>query len=433
MLVNCNEFDLEGLIAVTGKYLKTRVKPELYLKLIDAYAQVVENLRIHAGGWPDPDYLRGITKAGQPQYGMAEVGEGKSSAGSREIVEAVSRDDPRPVCVVVNAGSNTLAQALWDYRAAHTPEQVKAFVAKLRVYENGAQDDAGAWICHEFPDIHWIRSNHQTYGYMGEGEGKGPYVWKPYPQDNQGQHRWAEEHIMRNHGLLGALYPYRMRGNEYLEGGGTTPWLGLVNKGLYSVDHPSRGGWSGRFSGAKVKNVWSRHADIRRQEEANYTDFYMYAEATDDWTDPESGIRYNDKYTPVYRWRRAMANNCQARFDWCVKPFDQANHPPVAALNGDRTDAILRLAAKPGDSIPLDASASSDPDNDGLAFEWFTYPEAGTYKGSVTVKDDRQAKAELAIPADAAGSQIHLILQVNDKSRIVALYDYRRMVIDVAR
>jgi len=40
---------------------------------------------------------------------------------------------------VVNAGSNTLAQALIDYQASHAAAEVHAFVAKLRVFENGSQ------------------------------------------------------------------------------------------------------------------------------------------------------------------------------------------------------------------------------------------------------------------------------------------------------
>ena len=63
MLVNSNEFELEGLIAVTGIFLNEKhskpekqvVHPELFHKLIDGYAKVVDNLRLHADGWPAPE------------------------------------------------------------------------------------------------------------------------------------------------------------------------------------------------------------------------------------------------------------------------------------------------------------------------------------------------------------------------------------------
>ncbi len=223
MLVNSNEFELEGLIAVTGKFLnenadkpfKQIVHPELFHKLINGYAKVEDNLRLHAIGWPTAEYLHSIVKPGQTKYGLADVGQGKSSPGSKLIVKAMKKDDPRPLNIVVNAGSNTLAKALTDLRSSHTDQELEAMVGKLRVFENGAQDNCGAWICHEFPSIHWIRSNHQTYGYMGQAPNReraaGPYCWKPFPRTHQGQHRWAETHIMRNHGAIGRLVPVPFR------------------------------------------------------------------------------------------------------------------------------------------------------------------------------------------------------------------------------
>ena len=65
MLMYSNMFDLEGLIACSGKYLhdgkngfKGKTHPELFHKLIDGYETVVGNLRKHASGWPEADYLR---------------------------------------------------------------------------------------------------------------------------------------------------------------------------------------------------------------------------------------------------------------------------------------------------------------------------------------------------------------------------------------
>jgi hypothetical protein len=73
MLLNCNEFDLEGLIAVPGKHLhadrkrpeRRRLWPDLFHKPINAYGKVFPNLDQHAAGWPTVDYLRSITKSGQ--------------------------------------------------------------------------------------------------------------------------------------------------------------------------------------------------------------------------------------------------------------------------------------------------------------------------------------------------------------------------------
>ncbi|MEQ9288172.1 MAG: DUF1593 domain-containing protein [Cyclobacteriaceae bacterium] len=452
MITCSNEFDIEGLIAVTGKYIKPGSKlgpynwvthPELFHEIIDAYAKVVGNLRKHADGYPEPADLKKLVVAGQKSYGIADVKAGNSSPGSRLIIDAVSNNDPRPVWVVVNAGSNTLAQALVDYRSNHSVQEVKRFVSKLRVFENGAQDNAGAWICSEFPKIHWIRSNYQTYAYGGPGgtDGNmmvnlGPNYWHPFETSTRGQLDWQEKHIMKGHGALGDLYPKRMYeywGKDvigFMEGGGTIPWMGLVNKGLFDVNEPSWGGWSGRFTRKKVPDFWSRHNDIKLDEEKN-TPFYTYREVSDHWVDPQNGKAYHDNYVPIWRWREAMYNDQLCRMDWCVKPFAEANHHPVAAFYGDKNNSIVRLDANAGEVIELDASMSSDPDGDDLEYSWWIYEEAGTYAGQIKINDPNNPKTNITIPSGAGGSQVHLILEVKDKNSIAALFDYRRIVIDV--
>ncbi len=448
MLMYANEFELEGLLAVTGKFLspshknpkKQKVRPDLFHKLIDGYAKVVGNLRQHAKGWPSPERLHSITAPGQPGYGIADAGQGKSSPGSRLLVRALERDDPRRLHVVVNAGSNTLAQALLDFQAKHSSEELAAALARLQVYENGAQDNAGAWICHRFPEIEWLRSNYQTYAYggpswearPGDPESIGPNAWQPHPTDADGQHAWAKEHVQTGHGPLGALYPDRRFGKRlaFLEGGGTTPWIGLANRGLYDPDHPGWGGWGGRFGTTRQKDVWSRHASVKK-DEADCAPFSVFVPAADTWTDPQTGDKRTSLYAPVWRWRQAMYNDLRCRMDWCVNPYGEANHNPIAAVAGDQTDRILRLKVEPGPHT-LDASASNDPDGDALDFRWFLYAEAGTFTGDVPLERSSQAKAAVRVPEAARGKQIHVILQVRDRSEIAPMYDYRRIVLDVA-
>ena len=145
-LVYANEFDVEGLIATTSTHLKTRTREDLLRRQLDAYAQVQENLAKHAPGYPAADALRAVTASGQPAYGMAAVGGGKSSAGSKRILDAAGRADGRPLWVTVWGGANTLAQALFDARKERAPADVDRLVDKLRVYAISDQDDAGHWL-----------------------------------------------------------------------------------------------------------------------------------------------------------------------------------------------------------------------------------------------------------------------------------------------
>ncbi len=453
LLMYSNEFDLEGLIAVSGKFLhsghhlpeRTRLYPELFHNIINAYALDLDNLKKHATGWPDPDYLQSIVSTGQPDYGVAGMGVGKSTPGSDLIIKCVEKDDARPLYVVVNAGSNTLAQAITDYEASHSKEELEEFIAKLRVFENGAQDDAGAWICANYPGIHWIRSNVQTYCYGGpdfdrkEGEQNdestrlGPYTWEPYAYSAIGQHQWALEHIKGDHGHMGVVWPLRQTKHGrivYLEGGGTIPWMGLIHRGLSDISHPGWGGWSGRFTREKVKNVYSKHASVE-QDEVKYGGFAVFTEAVDRWVNSEDGTVYDNNFAPVWRWRRAMYNDFACRMDWCVESYENTNHNPVAAINGDATEVIHFRQAKVGEVVSFDASATVDPDDDQLEFNWWIYKEAGTYAGNLELSNLSDSKVSFTIPDNAKGREIHLILEVIDDNEIASMYDYRRVVIKV--
>ena len=453
LMLYANEFDLEGLIAVTGKFLNPQqerpyrrvLHPELFYEIIDGYEHVLPNLKKHASGWPAPDYLRPIVKKGQSDYGMAGTGDGQGSEGSDLIKNSLLRNDPRPIYVVVNAGSNTLAQALIELEKEQSKKDLLALLTKLRVFENGAQDNAGAWICQRYPTLHWIRSNDQTYSYGGpsweskstnQERGKlnlGPHSWQPFEYSAMGQHHWTLTHIIGNHGRLGMVYPLRQTHAGrilFVEGGGTIPWLGLVHQGLSSIDHPHWGGWSGRYTKQKVKNSWSKHQSVKVDEEL-YGDFHQYIDDADQWTDPVSDTDYSSIYAPVWRWRQAFFNDFQCRMDWCVQPYDQANHHPVAAVNRDQGEKIHVISCKAGEMLSFNASDTTDPDGDSLQYQWWIYPEAGSYHASIHLEKANDQQLIFNVPKDAGGDEIHLILQVNDQNEIASLADYRRIVLEV--
>ena len=155
---------------------------------------------------------------------MSDVGEGRWRRGARLVTSAVLKPDPRPLHLILNGVAKTLAQSLFEYRAAHSPLEVAAFVAKLRVFDNQGQDEAGAWILHEFPDIHWIRGVAQTRAFGGPANNNlGPHVWKPYAYTPDGQDARPQEHIRTDHGAPRATPPPRAAGHTRHKRGGGRP------------------------------------------------------------------------------------------------------------------------------------------------------------------------------------------------------------------
>ena len=150
----------------------------------------------------------------------------------------------------------------------------------------------------------------------------------------------------------------------------------------------------------------------------------------DKWVNPEDGEEFHCEFTPVWRWRRAMLNNCQTRFDWCVKSYEEANHHPVAILNGDTSRKVLEVPSSAGASIELSAEGSSDPDGDDLSYSWSYYKDPGTYGGSVEIKNGDSPTSTVLVPSDAAGTTIHVILEIYDTGA-PNLYAYRRAILKV--
>ena len=445
LLVYSNEIDIEGLIAVSGVCLTGEVFPESIHDRVVAYDCVRSNLAKHADGWPETRDLLAKIAGGQLEMGTSDVGRGKDTDGSRLIVKALEKDDERPVYFAINAGANTLAQALYSIRATKSPAQAKKLVSKVRVYDDMGQDDAGSWIAHNFPEIPYLRSRRQVVALFGPND-EGPQPWYPL-----NQYTWAERHIRTKHGILGALYPQRVfpkkvrpcqgfpfswEGEQkflFMDGGGTSSWIGLVNKGLYDPEQKTWGGWGGRFLDVpeQVPAWFEDRMDVGALEKRN-SPYMMYPVASDSWYDEVEHIAYaGNVFAPIWRWRRAYTHDFQARMDWCVADYGHANHHPVAAVDGDTTRTIVRMAVAAGEAVELDAAGSTDPDGDELLPRWTVYPEAGTYTGDVPVEGVGSPGAVVRVPADAGGRQIHVILEVTDKSPIAPLTSYRRIVMDV--
>lgn len=418
-LVYSNEYDVEGLIATTSVWLRDKVRPEKIRERVEAFGQVRENLLQHAPGYPTAEHLTSVTKAGRPAFGMAGVGAGRDSEGSRHIIEVVDRPDPRPVWISVWGGANCLAQALWDVRNTRTEAELAAFVSKLRIYTISDQDDSGPWLRATFPTLFYIVTPstvdyREYYKATWTGiSGDRRYKNGPMHAFDLVDNPWLEANIIRDHGPLGALYPKL----AYIMEGDTPSFFHLIANGLGSEVSPAYGGWAGRYV------LYACYGETRP--------IWTNAEGCQDTVVADNGIEYTTAQATIWRWRRAYQHDFAARMDWCVaESFAKANHNPVVVVAGDGSKAVVHMTVRPGQSVALDATGTRDPDGDNLAYRWFVYPEAGTYRGHVEIEKYATPQAVLIVPQGDATGTIHLILEVVDNGR-PSLYSYRRLILEV--
>ena len=428
LLLYANLIDIEGLVATTSIHQRERVSPESIHRLIDLYGQVQPNLLLHEPGFPDAAQLKSKVRAGAPVYGMAAVGEGQDTPGSQLLIERLVADDPRPLWVSVWGGANTLAQALYRLRASHDADALRALLSRLRVYAISDQDDSGAWIRREFPELFYIVS---PGGYDAA-------TWRGIMQPEPGfdhpelSNDWIATHIQQGHGPLGAAYPDVAYGME----GDTPSFLSLIPNGLHAPEHPHWGGWGGRyelripaladtdpggFTGgvpvvAETRPIWTNAIDT-------YTPYLpnRYGRSVRRSETGDTGFR-----TTVWRWRPAFQNDFAARMDWTILGYDEANHPPVVQLAHPE-----RLRVRAGERLTLSAAGSTDPDGDSLQFLWFHYPEPGGQAGAWALDGaENMPVVRLVAPKVAQPQQAHFIVQVTDRGT-PALTRYRRVIVTV--
>lgn len=394
LLVCSNVIDIEGLIS-TQVWMDDPDKTDKIKKVVESFGQVLPRLKKHADGYPDIDYLRSIIKKGQDKSNMSGVGKGKDSPGSEFIIALIDKKgDKRPVWIAAWGGMNTVAQALWKVKNSRSEKALRKFIDKIRIYDVLGQDDAGAWIAKEFPEIMYIR-NKKVYG------------WGPADE-------WIKSNI-QSCKPLGEAYPDRVWAAE----GDSPSFLYVYANGLNVPEHIDYGGWGGRFSTTKVSGIRGMDFIVKNgKDEMQYDPYYMYASS-------EEGIE------AINKWKQHIWNNFAARMLWTTTDvYSAVNHHPVAIVDGDRSLKCIYKKVKTGDYFCLDASKSEDPDGDQLAYNWSVYSEPSTYRGTVDIEERNTSRCKITVPSDASGKSIHIILELTDKG-VPALTSYRRVVVNV--
>jgi Protein of unknown function (DUF1593) len=422
-LTYSNQWDVEALIATTSVHQRDKTAVASIRVLIEAYAKVRENLLKHESGYPTADSLLSVLREGRPAFGMNAVGPDMDSPGSEMIVRVVDREDARPVWVLVWGGPNCLAQALWKVRMTRSPDDAAKFVAKLRVYTISDQDDSGPWLRKTFPNLFYITSpgihaggayHHATWSAISGDNFHGRFAGA---DASIVENPWLDKHV-RGKGPLGALYPQV----KFLMEGDSPSFLYLVHNGLGDSEHPDWGSWGGRYEFYTPRlRKWHAEPETRP----------FWTDAEDEALGVDGKWHTSNKAT-IWRWRSAYQNDFAARMDWTIKPFAEANHPPIAKLNHAN-----RLSARSGARVSLSAEGSRDPDNHALAYEWMYYGEPGTLAlansrtgNPLKIEDATTVQAWFTAPKVTRPETIHIILAVTDQGA-PALTRYQRVIVTI--
>ncbi len=409
LLHYANEIDIEAIILADQGPEAQRTENwlekmwERTHAIIDSYAEIEDNLRLHDPAFPSADHFRSITKKGkgyaQRMTGSTDngqekfwdyVGEEWDTEGSDFLQEVFDRDDDRLIYVGFWGGSITFAQAMWRYQQKHTPEQVQQLLDKLIFHCISFQDVTFDM----FLDLDSIGNNvfkkYQFYGdYDQERLMPGMLLadvvnfWNYLEViDVKKVHEYS--------GLLGQLYD---KGGE----GDTPAFLNLIamNLGLSNIANPEFGGWGDMFHPYGLKNVWMANP-----------------------------LKSNE----LKRWTTEASNSFYSRCMWETKDYVSANHDPKAAFDGDLSPDFVFMEAQPGETVQLNSIGSFDPDGDELVYRWWHYDAADTFDGDINISKENSPETEFVVPIDSKGKSIHIILEVKDNG-YPPLVSYKRIIV----
>ena len=411
LMVYADMFEIEALITSVGWNCDPYpMEWSQYLhRVIDAYEKDLphlmkrsdqtsflpmdeENGSQKTGYWPSADYVRSRAVMGSIHGGIKAIGENNTSPGSELLIQLADEDDPRPIYVAAWGGANTLAQAIWQIKQTRSAEELKKFVRKFRIYTITDQDmHYNMRMNRAYSSHQWLRQAFQDDLQFIWDEG----TWQE--QCELGKRNWTmhQQHIQTK-GNLGKEYPNYKWGVE----GDTPSFLYVMPNGLNDPEDPAQAGWAGYHQRGlcadSLTTAWTS------------------------WQEPVRSISvgYKQRFYPI------ELNDFMARMLWADK--GEGNRNPIVCVNGYRGPSPLVLQTKAGDTIRLDASGSSDPDNDAIDFQWWQQPEIGTAK--LTIGDAEHAVTTVNVPADAKGQTLHLVCEVYDQGAF-NLRSYQRIII----
>ncbi len=396
-LLYADVLDIRALCATSRMQHGMDTRPDIIRRQIAAYAQVYPSLVRHSPGYPPAAALEAAVAAG---LGDARpLGKGYDTEASRRIISVV--DSARTtVHILAWGGQRELAQALWSVQHTRSSEALRQFCAKIQVHAIGDQDGHGAWILQHFKGLRYI-----GYGLLAHGDRRhAAYRGMYMTGDSSLQHgNWVRQSVY-GHGPLADLYPLNGHGTDGMKEGDSPSFLGLIPNGLNEPGRPEWGGWGGRYRILHDK---------------------VYADAGDTL----DGV-VNERFS-VSRWRLDFQRDFMARLDWCVKPYEKANHRPALVVNGQGGPAPLVLSAKGGERLVFRTRGSHDPDRDRLHVRWMIYRDISDPHAPAPELSREGKVCRLRIPQALQDTAVQLIAELRDEGS-PTLVTYKRIVIHVS-
>lgn len=458
MLLHANEFRIEGLIISSsqwhykgdGKGTKFISEMEMTRKmygertelrwpgtdwiynLVNAYGKVHTNLKLHSPDFPTAEYLTSLIRIGNIDFeGEME----KDTDGSDFIKAKLLDNNTEPLYLQVWGGTNTVARALKSIEDQYkdSPQWAsiyKKVCDKAIIYAILDQDATyRKYISKNWKGVKVYYNANQFWCFAYFWKRAAPKEMQPYLEGS-----FMGPKIINNHGPLLAMYysygdgnppagemediysdPEIIKNNQwgsftqydFISEGDSPAYFHLMDVGLNNLENPSYGGWGGRLVQSKT--------DPSRWEDGDHVmDFNPYT-------------NQYDKAYPQTRWIDVLQNEFAARADWCILPYNKANHPPVVTIKQSGA-----LTAKPGATVKL-AAKVKDPDGNKISYKWWQYFEVDTYEGKLNFANDHASSVSFTVPTDAkAGDTIHVILSATDDGT-PALTRYGRVVVEVTK
>jgi hypothetical protein len=391
-----NEWDIEGIIANRPRARDGENKNAertglgIVQRLVKAYGECHPNLVQHDPRFPAPEFL----------MARVLVGHGENPPAVNRIIEAIDSNDPRPLWFMnwgTDDGSapSCLKLALDRVLKERGSDGYAKFKSRIRLASSEKFGDHTTKINPSFPL--WVDT------------------FRPPVDGKRWYHRFSgitaraggfdlTRDCLTGHGPVGALYPTNT--THWQKEGDTMTFLYLIPTGMNDPEKPGWGSWAGRYG---------------LMEDANGKPYY-WANQPDTW----NGTTHRDN--SLIRFAADLQNDFRARLDWCVKPKNEANHKPVAVLNGMSGSEPFVVNARAGMELTFSAEGSSDPDGNRITYHWESYPEAGNYKSTPQIDRADQRTARIKIP-DQPG-ELHILLIVRDNGE-PPLAAYRRAIIQI--